>query len=222
MTVYLDVWTVRAAAVGRALVRMARDPRDLAGLPGLRFHKSLGTGAGRHFTARDADLRQWALLTVWDEPGDDRAMAPTMQRWQRLASAHSRFTLAPIASHGQWSGAQPFEPAPGMRDWEGPLAAITRARVRMSQWRAFQKAVPPVAADLADQPGLLYRIGIGEAPIGLQGTFSVWADAASLRDFAYRQPAHLAVIDQTRETGWYSEELFARFAVTEVTGGRLW
>ena len=50
--------------------------------------------------------------------------------------------------------------------------------------------MPPVAAALADQAGLLYRIGIGEAPIGLQGTFSVWRDAAAIRDFAYRLPVH--------------------------------
>ena len=63
---------------------------------------------------------------------------------------------------------------------------------------------------------------IGEAPIGLQGTFSVWQDQQAVRDFAYALPAHRAVIEQTRQTGWYSEELFARFAVTDIAGDRLW
>ncbi len=220
MTVRLDVWRVRPTAVGRAFVRMAGDPRSLSRLPGLTFHKSLGTGAGRRFTARDADLRQWALLTVWT--GTDSPLEPTLAKWRRLAVAHTRFTLSPIASHGQWSGSEPFATDPAARDWPGPIAAITRARVRMRQWRAFQQAVPPVARILDDQPGLLYRIGIGEAPIGLQGTFSVWQDQQAVRDFAYALPAHRAVIEQTRQTGWYSEELFARFAVTDIAGDRLW
>lgn len=220
MSVHLDVWTVRATAVGRAFLRMALDPRALEGLPGLTFHKSLGTGAGRRFTARDADLRQWALLTVWDGPSE--ALAPTVAKWSRLSTAHTRFRLAPIASHGRWSGAEPFTPDPSAREWSGPIAAITRARVRSRQWRAFQRAVPPVAEVLDDQPGLLYRIGIGEAPIGLQGTFSVWQDHQAIRSFAYDLPAHRQVIEQTRTTGWYSEELFARFAVTGIDGDRPW
>lgn len=220
MTVQLDLWTVRTSAIGRAFVRMAADPRTLSRLPGLRFHKSLGTGAGRTFTATDADLRQWALLTVWEGP--DASLQPTIAKWRRLATSHTRLTLAPIASHGQWSGAEPFVPDPQARGWPGPIAAITRARVRTRQWRTFQRAVPPVARILDDQPGLLYRIGIGEAPIGLQGTFSVWQDQRTIREFAYNLPAHRAVIDQTRATGWYSEELFARFAVTEIAGDPLW
>jgi hypothetical protein len=220
MTVYLDVWTVRASAVGRAFVRMARDPALLAGVPGLRFHRSLGTGAGRRFTAADADLRQWALLTVWDGP--DLALTPTLRRWDRLATSHTRFTMAPIASHGAWGGVQPFPPDPNLRRWDGPLAAITRARVRNRQWRTFQRAIPPVAEVLQEQPGLLHRIGIGEAPVGLQGTFSVWRDAKALRDFAYGDPAHRAVIEQTRATGWYAEELFARFALLGVDGHQPW
>ncbi|MEI2717802.1 MAG: hypothetical protein V9E98_12585, partial [Candidatus Nanopelagicales bacterium] len=58
--------------------------------------------------------------------------------------------------------------------------------------------------------------------IGLQGTFSVWRDAAALRSFAYESPEHVAVIEQTRSTGWYSEELFARFAVVDVSGDSPW
>ncbi|MGH3928140.1 MAG: hypothetical protein ACRDTT_35640, partial [Pseudonocardiaceae bacterium] len=57
-----------------------------------------------------------------------------------------------------------------------------------------------------------------EAPIGLQGTFSVWASCADLTTFAYRGAAHRDVIRRTAEVGWYSEELFARFAVLRTTG----
>ena len=94
MTVVLDLWTVRPTA--RAFWRMARDPRRLAHVDDLDFHKSLGTGAGRRFTARDADLRQWALLTCWSGPDD--ALAPTLGKWNALAERHTRFTMAAAKS----------------------------------------------------------------------------------------------------------------------------
>jgi hypothetical protein len=83
---------------------------------------------------------------------------------------------------------------------------------------AFWRAVPPVSADLHAGAGLRLALGIGEAPIGLQGTFSVWESAAALNDFAYGRPAHAAVVDRTAREGWYAEELFARFAVLSATG----
>jgi hypothetical protein len=64
------------------------------------------------------------------------------------------------------------------------VAAVTRARLRPSRARSFWRAVPAVSADLAAQPGLRLAVGIGEAPMGLQGTFSVWESAAALRRFA--------------------------------------
>jgi len=220
MTVVLDIWRVPRSAVPRALWRMARDPSTLSGLPGLQFHKSLGTGAGQRFTAADADLRQWALLTCW--AGADAAADPVRRSWNARAEQHSRIVMGTIASHGQWSGREPFTGDAAFAEHPGPIAAITRARVRTRKWLAFQRAVPPVAAILHDQEGLLYRIGIGEAPVGLQGTFSVWRDAITLRDFAYGRPEHREVIAQTRATGWYAEELFARFAVLDVSGDPLW
>ena len=61
-------------------------------------------------------------------------------------------------------------------------------------------------------------MGIGEAPVGLQGTFSVWEGAAALVDFAHRRAAHVEVVGRTARERWYAEELFARFEVLDVQG----
>src|SRR4029434_3351161 len=102
-----------------------------------------------------------------------------------------RVDLTPLTSRGTWSGVAPFEvPASGRTN--GPVLALTRARLRPVKARACRRVVAPVARDLAEAPGLLARFGIGEAPIGWQGTVSVWRTAADLTGFAYRQPPHPA------------------------------
>ncbi|MDP9239713.1 MAG: monooxygenase, partial [Actinomycetota bacterium] len=94
----------------------------------------------------------------------------------------------------------------------------TRARLAPRRAMTFWRAVPPVSADLRKVSGLRASLGIGELPVGLQGTFSVWDTAEVLRDFAYRRPAHTEAIRRTAEEGWYAEELFARFALVGSAG----
>jgi hypothetical protein len=95
---------------------------------------------------------------------------------------------------------------------------LTRARLRPTRAVPFWRAIGPVAASLPDAEGLLAAFGIGEAPIGFQGTVSVWAGGAAVNAFAYRTAQHAAVVRATPERRWYAEELFARLAVLDVTG----
>ena len=217
--VTLHLWHIAPAAVPMALVRMGRDRSRMRRTPGVRFAKLLGTGDGRTFTLRDADPLRWALLTSWTSLDAARAFerdSPLRAGWNRLARETWRIDLRPVASRGTWSGREPFgDPTPVRTT--GPVAALTRARLRPTAAMGFWRAVPPVSADLRDRPGLLAAIGVGEAPIGLQGTFSLWESSAAVREFA-RAPAHAAVVARTQPERWYAEELFARFDVLGSTG----
>ena len=93
------------------------------------------------------------------------------------------------------------------------VAVITRARIRFKLNRKFWSYVPPVVVSLKKSSGLIWSIGIGEAPIGLQGTFSLWENSDAVAAFAFKDPVHAGVIKKTRELNWYSEELFTRFEV---------
>lgn len=221
--VTVHLWGVRRATVPRALARMATQRRALARLPGLSFAKLLGTGSGQTFDFRDADLTHWALVACWQHPGDAVLLSdgPLGLAWGRDAVETLSMRLAPLTSRGRWSGCEPFgagDPSPPR--WGGPVVAITRARLVPRRAREFWRAVPAVTADLhrSDVSAPVVTVGIGEAPIGLQGTVSLWRSAADLADFAYRRSAHVAVMAETSQRGWYAEELFARFAVREVTG----
>ena len=219
--VTLHVWGVRATAIPLAFLHMATDRAALRRTPGLRFAKLLGTGDGRTFTMRDADLGHWGVLGTWAAPAAAEQFedAPLVRSWNRLAHERLRVRLRPIASRGTWAGATPFgdpHPAP----YDGPVAAVTRARIAPRHWVRFWRSVPPVSADLHRHPGsgLRLALGIGEAPVGLQGTFSLWESGAALTEFAHRRGPHAAVVRRTAEVGWYTEELFARLAVESVDG----
>ncbi len=189
---------------------MAWLPRRLRRQNDVEFVKLLGTAKG--FGATAADPQRWAALTVW------RAHARPIDAFDRIAAAHVRLTLRPTASRGRWAGREPFTVSPARND--APVLVLTRARLRPTKAIQFWRAIKPVAAALSDAKGLLTAFGIGEAPIGFQGTVSVWADSAAVNAFAYRTAEHAAVVEATRKRRWYAEELFARFAVLEVTGDR--
>ncbi|MDT4994141.1 MAG: hypothetical protein QOH97_4033 [Actinoplanes sp.] len=215
MLVTLHVWRVPMRRIGRAFRRMATEPRRLRALPGVRFAKLVGTGTGTGFGPGDADLTRYAAVVVWARESDARAVE---RDWARITESSARVDLSPIASRGTWSGVAPFTPSGERTD--GPVLALTRARLRPAKALTFWCSVPPVAAELHRAPGLLARFGVGEAPVGWQGTVSVWRGAAELTAFAYRQPEHRAVIAQTPAARWYAEDLFARFAVLDITGDK--
>ena len=201
-----------------AIWSMAVDRGRLRRFKGVSFAKLLGAGKGETFTPRDADINRWGFLVVIEE---DRLAALDQSRivkkWRRFSTGEYRILLDPISSHGKWSRREPFE-VKGNVSADGKIAAITRARIKASHTSRFFSSVPPVTASLHGSPGLLAAIGIGEAPIGLQGTFSLWNSAAQLRTFAYKGEAHIKAIADTEKFQWYAEELFARFSVREERG----
>lgn len=218
--VLLHLWGVAPWHVPGAMRRMATTRACLRSTPGLRFHKLLGTGSGQTFTVRDADPLHWGLLTAWD---DDSAASQFVaghratSSWQAIAREQLVVSLRPVSSRGSWAGGRPFG-APAARRVTGPVASLTRARIVPCKTLSFWRAVPAVSGDLREVAGLRMVLGIGEAPVGLQGTFSLWESADALTGFAYRMEAHREAIRRTMLERWYSEELFARFEVLGING----
>jgi len=212
-------FTVRAKSIPFAFLSMAIDPLRTRMFTGISFAKMLGTGSGHTFTPSDANLYRWGLVAVIEKSHLEKFDTSTIiQGWRKRSTSEFRGVLAPLSSHGLWAKKNPFDFASPQRNPDAKIAAITRARIRWHKNFIFWNATPPVVADLHQSPGLIAAIGIGEAPIGLQGTFSLWSSASSLRDFAYKGAAHQRAIKQTSEIGWYSEELFSRFEVLEIRG----
>jgi len=199
---------------------MASDRIALKRNPAISFFKLIGTGTGQTFTPRDADPTLWGLiLSIQESELEGFDESDLVKSWRSFALTESRYIATPISVHGSWSKSQPFVVDTELaKSWEGKVLAITRARIRWRKNLQFWRAVPPVIESLRGCAGVESAIGIGEAPIGLQGTLSVWSSSAAVREFAYKGAAHSAAIAQTQSQKWYSEELFARFALLEVRG----
>ena len=212
-------FTVPRKGIPFAFLSMAIDRMRSRKFTGISFSKLLGTGSGQTFTPSDAVLTRWGMVVAIDENRIEAFdQSSIISNWRKRSTSEFRAVLSPLSSHGLWAKKNPFNFIAPLSNPDAQIAALTRARIKWNKNFIFWKSVPPVVIDLHSNPGLDAAIGIGEAPIGLQGTFSLWKSASALRDFAYKGKAHQVAIAQTQSIGWYSEELFARFEVLELRG----
>lgn len=191
----------------------------LAKVPGLTFFKSMGAGGFGGFSSVPS-FRDYCWVMVWQSERHARAFFASNPYWaEYTARAVGRRILHcdVLASHGAWSGSDPF-PAPVLEGprHEGPIVVLTRARIANRRLLHFWLRVGKSAQKLKDHPALDFAIGVGELPLIQQATVSVWQSEAAMKAYAYGDEAHRKVIQLTRKFNWYSEELFARFRLTEV------
>ncbi|HQR93631.1 MAG: spheroidene monooxygenase [Bacteroidetes bacterium 24-39-8] len=192
------------------------------------FWKLMGTGKNGSFD-KTPDLAQWAILVIdplqntqelnQGPSGVEEETTYLQNRYGRFIAAWWRFfkcetwtiVLEPIEGHGLWDGKQPFGPVPIKSEYEGPIAILTRATIKLNKLKDFWGNVDKVANRMAGAPGFQTSFGIGEIPWIKQATFSIWTSKAAMKAFAYQMHEHATVIAKTRKEKWYSEDLFMRF-----------
>ncbi|HEV7347968.1 hypothetical protein [Telluribacter sp.] len=202
-----------------ALARMGERRLTLTPPPGAIFSRMLGCGL--HGFSPLPDLRLYALVASWESTEaalhffNSGYFAP----YTAHTTEHYTVLMAPLQSHGQWDGVNPFTTsAPTVASPEDPLLVLTRATIHTRKLLDFWRHVPQARAGLQDSPGLLYAQGIGENPFTQQATVSIWKNSDSVKQFAYQRTAHKDIVRLTRERNWYREELFARFVPLATQG----
>lgn len=186
------------------------------------FWKLCGSGTGEGFTPRP-NWAVWSIVAVWpDEATARRRVAenPVWARWRKRASESFTVYLDPVSSRGSWSGVNPFLPAPQPTAAPGraALASLTRASIKPSRAWRFWSRVAGISSVIGADPNVAFKIGIGEVPLLHQITFSIWPDAAAMAHFARGDGPHGRAIAAVRDGDWFSEELYARFAVLGAEG----
>ena len=222
MLTTITIFTLRPGQRRWGLAQMGTSPRVLKRVPGLRFFQLLGSGAANGFGFLP-NLDRYGFLGVWEtaEAATDFFEAhPLWATYEQRSHETWTAALAPLRSHGDWNGLNPFDyPTDTLgAPPAGPVAVLTRASIRLRRAWRFWGYVEPTSRALAEAPGVQLAIGLGELPLVRQATFSVWESATAMQQYAYRDARHREVIQLTRREGWYSEELFARFAVLSQRG----
>jgi hypothetical protein len=191
------------------------------------FYKLLGCGKNGTFD-KTPDMRQWCILVVSEaEIESFNASQPDhAELYGRLINAWWQFfgcekwtlILHPCEGHGRWDGKEAFGTLPKNSTYNGPIAVLTRATIRLSGLKNFWRHVAGVASKMAMSKGFITSLGIGEVPWVKQATLSFWENKESMLSFSYKMEEHKEVIRKTREEKWYSEEMFVRFKIIASIG----
>ena len=194
-----------------ALGRMGRSPVLQQKIEGLSFFKPLGTGSGNGFSIKP-DFSTFGFLAVFksEELAKEFLGTDVVKEYTKTTVSYSHVLMHTVKSHGEWSKLNPFESSVEY-DKTKPLAVITRATIKPKLAYQFWKNVPAVSKSMDKYDELIFSKGIGEFPLLMQATFSLWSSAEAMINYAYKNPKHAEMVKKTRELNWYSEELFARF-----------
>lgn len=207
----------RRGAVPWGLSRLLLGPRDVAGAPGLRMARVLGSGRQGGFGLAPSFERQ-GLIAFFDDVPAARAFlagAAAVQARRERADECLSVLLGVTSSRGSWGGVMLSPGTPLAEDQ--PIASLTRAAIHPRHARNFWRHSPASEASLAQAPGCRLAVGLGEAPLLRQATFSLWDDTPAMNAYA-RQGAHLDASRAAWANGWFSEWMFARFAPLALEG----
>lgn len=215
MALMLVRW--QAGALGFGLSRLVLGQRGLRRVRGLRFARVLGSGREGGFGMLPG-LDHQGLVAFFD---DDAAAAAFLsesavaQAYREHAGEQLTALMRASASRGSWGGVElaATTSAPAGQ----PLAALTRASIRVRHARRFWSQSPATEASLRQSPGCRLAVGLGEAPLLRQATFSLWDDAQAMDGYA-RQGAHQRAIQGAWREGWFSESMFLRLVPLQLQG----
>jgi hypothetical protein len=204
-------------AVPWGLSRLVLGARALGLAPGLRFVRVLGSGRDGGFGLAPGFDHQ-GLICFFDDEGSARAFvatSPSLHAYRERAQECLVALLRATSCRGSWSGASLAVTAKAQAD--APMAALTRASIRLRHAAAFWQHAPATHDGIARAAGCRLAIGLGEAPLLRQATFSLWDDTQAMDAYA-RSGAHLAAIKGAHEQRWFSESMFVRFAPISIAG----
>ena len=197
--------------------RIVKGSQSLQGTPGLLFSKVLGSGYEGGFGLRPSPSRQ-GVFGLFESMQTAQAFIDqsiVIEAYQERSNELCWVLLKTWSCRGSWDGqsldvcaAQPIK---------GPVAALTRASIKLAKAPAFWRHAPPSQNALAEAKGCQLAVGLGEAPFVRQATFSIWDSVTDMNAYA-RSGSHLEAIQAAAENDYFSESMFARFVPMQVKG----
>ena len=208
---------------GWGWLRLMSGASGLREVPGLRFAKVMGSGQGGGFSLRPSATHQ-GVIASFDTWGHAREFmqGPWVAGVRERARQSWLGVMAVHSARGKWdqqewqpTTPQALEGAPTPRSEQ--LAVLTRASIRPAKAMAFWRHAPAAQSDLDQADGCALAMGLGEAPLLRQCTFSVWRDGAAMRAYAHHD-SHLQAIQAAYKHQFFSESLFVHFRPLYMQG----
>ena len=222
---------------GWGWMRLVAGPSAYKAVPGLQSAKVMGSGHEGGFTLRPSATHQ-GLLCRFDaaDAAMDFLHGEQVQAYRARARECWGGLLAISSARGQWDQ-QPWglSDAPSQQlspQWQqrlqageaedpalapAPVGVLTRASIQPSKTTAFWRHAPATQASLDAAPGCLLAMGLGEAPLLRQCTFSLWQDEPSMLRYAH-EGAHQQASMAAYKHRFFSESLFVRLRVLRMAG----
>ena len=228
-----------ARALPWGLSRLVLGTRGLRAAPGLRFARVLGSGRDGGFGLAPGFDHQ-GFIGFFDHAAQAQSFAeqsPLVRGYREHALESLTVLMRATSSRGSWGGVGLAVTAPPHADRQvppssplslppapkadppggGPIAAITRASIRLRHAARFWRHAPATHEGIARAEGCRLAIGLGEAPLLRQATFSLWDSAGAMEAYA-RGGAHLAAARGAWAEGWFSESMFVRLVPLAIDG----
>ncbi len=211
---------------GWGWLRLVAGSTPYKDVPGLTMVKVMGSGHGGGFTLRPSATHQGLICTFTHL---DLALqfldSPAVQAYRSRARECWSGVMSVQSARGHWDKQSWQASSPealGERDdtedtLRAPFAVLTRASIVPTKAMAFWRYAPSAQADLSQAPGCLLAMGLGEAPLVRQCTFSLWQDTAAMLQYAH-QGAHQAASAAAYRHQFFSESLFVRMQVLQMAG----
>ena len=206
-------------------LRLMGGARALHGTPGLRFAKVMGSGHAGGFSLRPSASHQgficcfdgWASAQNFlNGPLIGQLREKAREWWQGLFAVQS--------ARGAWDQ-QEWQVTPpellahpaAQGEPSDMLAVLTRASIKPAKAMAFWRYAPAAQADLDQAPGCEIAMGLGEAPLLRQCTFSLWQNLDCMQRYAHHD-AHQQAIEAAYRHQFFSESLFVRMRLLSMQG----
>ena len=206
-------------------MRLVQGASALKNTPGLLFAKVMGSGQGGGFVLRPSASHQ-GLICMFKNVQQAQAFmqGDVVQAYEQRAQSMYVACLAVESSRGSWDGRSwgvtPEHSLGGdqhIDSAEHGMVALTRASIRPSKAMAFWRYAPAAQVDLQRAAGCQLAMGLGEAPVFRQCTFSLWNNTQSMVNYAHTG-AHQQAIQAAYQNNFFSESMFVRMRVLHSRG----
>lgn len=205
-------------------MKLAQGASNLKHVGGLLFSKVMGSGHEGGFGLRPSSTHQ-GLVLMFDSLVNAQAFldSDVAIQYKQRAKEWWSATLVIDSSRGEWNEVAwaptdlTKEGLTGLAKESTLLATLTRASIRPASALAFWRYAPQAQADLTNASGCILAMGLGEAPLVRQCTFSVWRDTPSMLHYA-QGGAHRTAIQAAYKHAFFSESMFVRMRVLSMAG----